>query len=1301
MFFTGDPNGVAVVTQPPFNASALAASHGILYGLASLSLAISFPGLALAGSTFKVGSFTKSTNTSVPVSQAVAHGLGVTPKALILWTEGKTDESFGVSSLFGFGVTDGTTSKSASAGSEDAQNNSQEARRIANKALTIVDWNQVLRAEADWSSWDSTNFTLSWSTNNSTGYTVHFIAIGGTDISANVVGWTMPTSTGNHSVSGVGFKPDIVIHVHAGSGFTNTPTANHGSAAFGLGVMDADGDQWATTFLAEDGSPTSDTQRSQQTDACIYAMDKSLTVTKEASWVSMDSSGFTVNFGTANSSASQAFSLALKGLNVKPGSFSKSTASQPASQSVTGVGFQPSLILLTSFQDATQASPAAHARYGIGASDGTNEGCSALQNGDALTTTTVDGIDKTSKVFVKVNNSTPAVDAEADTTSLDSGGFTLNWTTNDSVATEILYIALGSLSATEVKLRSFTAGPRAKDEGGGVVLEWKTGYEVDNLGFHLWREERGRRTRITPDLVAGSALLVGAGALVQAGGSYRFLDPAPLPPSGRVLYWLEDVDLNGRRTWHGPAVPISEASTGAGRTAKEPAAASAPASPLLRSVGCSSRSRGHTARQSAGPRSDGLRCTGRETPDGEVRAAQFRLAARGALKIAVRRDGWYRIEQADLFAAGLSPDVEPRRLQLYTGGKQVPMRVTGERDGRFDPGDAIEFYGLAQETPFTDARMYWLVECSESGMRIPTARGSHSSKVEEIRSFPFTAEIRVRTVYFAALKNGEAGNFFGAVLASEPIEETLEIEHFDPTAPDRPFLEATFQGVTASPHAVRVFLNGIDVGSASFDDQARGVLKAPLLPEWMLSGENRIAFVPEGGEMDVSLLDAVRVTYRRTFDTGGDAMRCSVEEQGRLTFREFDSPRIRVVDITRPESPQLLPRRVKREGAGYAAEVAVPGPRTLFAACEGSFLKPAAVDADDPSRWYDLRPGADMVMIAPRNLLGALAPLRALRESRGLRNVAVDVQDVYDEFGFGEKSPEALKEFLHWARENWRLPPRFVLLVGDASFDPRDFLGLGDFDLVPTKLLDTERLETASDDWLADFDGDGVAEMALGRLPVRTAAEARLVVSKIAAYESADYGEPWSREVLLIADQSDGFDFERSSTELRPLIPAEMAVRELFSGRSSNPRSDLLASLSGGQAIVNYVGHGSVEVWRGGLFSSEDARGLLNGSKLPFFVLMNCLNGFLHDVHSECLGEALLKAEGGGAAAVWAPSGLCGPEGQGAMNRALFGILFREGEPPSLGEAVRLAKAAVEDLDVRRTWIFLGDPAMQLKGPAR
>lgn len=388
---------------------------------------------------FRVGSFTKSTSTG---TQTVAHQLGTTPKAVILWTNGKTNESFSGSFLFAYGVTDGTTSKSVSAASQDAVTTSAASTRIANKAITIVQWGQVTLAEADLSSWDATNLTLNWTTNNATGYVIHFIAIGGSGVSAKVVGWTMATATGNKAVTGVGFKPDVVIHAFADATFTNSPPASLADATVGWGVMDGSGNQWVDSVYSRSGVNPSDTQRGQQTNAAIFAFTNALAVTKKASFVSMDSDGFTMNFSTANSSASQVFSLALKGMNVKAGNFSKSTASAPASQSVTGVGFSPRVVLLSSFQDVAQANPEAQTRLGIGASDATTEGSSSFTDADGVTTTNAKGVDKTSKAFTKVNNNTQTINAQADLTSMNGDGFSLSWTTNDAVATQMLYLAL-------------------------------------------------------------------------------------------------------------------------------------------------------------------------------------------------------------------------------------------------------------------------------------------------------------------------------------------------------------------------------------------------------------------------------------------------------------------------------------------------------------------------------------------------------------------------------------------------------------------------------------------------------------------------------------------------------------------------------------------------------------------------------------------------------------------------------------------------------------------------------------------
>jgi len=79
------------------------------------------------------------------------------------------------------------------------------------------------------------------------------------------------------------------------------------------------------------------------------------------------------------------------------------------------------------------------------------------------------------------------------------------------------------------------------------------------------------------------------------------------------------------------------------------------------------------------------------------------------VKIGVRAAGWYRVGQPDLVAAGLDPNVDPHRLQLFVDGVEQALVVTGENRGRFGPGDAIEFYGTGVDTPYTDTRIYWLV----------------------------------------------------------------------------------------------------------------------------------------------------------------------------------------------------------------------------------------------------------------------------------------------------------------------------------------------------------------------------------------------------------------------------------------------------------------------------------------------------------------------------------------------------------------------------------------------------------------
>jgi len=843
-------------------------------------------------------------------------------------------------------------------------------------------------------------------------------------------------------------------------------------------------------------------------------------------------------------------------------------------------------------------------------------------------------------------------------------------------------VARFTFAPTVAKLDSFDA----EAYGDQVLLRWQTGQEVDNLGFNIHLEENGKRRRLNPQILAGSALLAGNGIELKAGRSYSWWDGAGFAQAD-PRYWLEEIDLNGNSVWHGPAQVHS--ASGKGRSSIKDRQAV-----MLGMLGRDQLQEGVT--RPVEPAAEIVH----PTEMGRVSTTQFQpglsLAGQKAVKLAVDREGWYRLTQPELVRAGLDSRTDPRMLQLVVDGKEQPIIVTGKNGADFGPSDSIEFYGLGLDTASTNSRVYWLVAGSRPGLRVQQVKGSGGQVAAS--GFPYVVERKDRTIYFSSLRNGDKENFFGGVVTSAPLDQTVTLSRVDASSAAGAILEVALQGVTQSAHRVSVSLNGTPVGDVSFDGQSLHVARVPIPQALLREGENVVRLIAQSSKPDVSLIDYTRVTYQRSFTASDNKLRFTATRKQQVTIEGFTSSSIRVFDVTSPDAVQEVVGLVRPQKNGFAVTVAVPGSgaRTMLAITNNQSKRPTSVVANQASNWRQPNQAADLLIVAHGSLLASARQLQSYRESQGLRVALVDIEDVYDEFTFGNKSPYALREFLAFAKANWQRAPRFVLLVGDASLDPRNYLGRGDADLVPTKLLDTRYMETASDDWFAEIDSDGQAKMSVGRLPVRAEDEALRMISKIIGYERST----GANSVLLISDINDGFNFEAASDRLREIVPSDTRVEQINreSIDDSTAKKALLAGLSRGQKVVNYIGHGSLDSWRGNLLSSAEARGLTNG-ELPLFVMMTCLNGYFQDASLESLAESLMKAERGGAIAVWASSGLTIPSAQSAMTKQAFETLFDagDGQTVMLGEITSRAKAAVHDSDVRRTWILFGDPTTRIK----
>jgi hypothetical protein len=883
-----------------------------------------------------------------------------------------------------------------------------------------------------------------------------------------------------------------------------------------------------------------------------------------------------------------------------------------------------------------------------------------------------------------------------------------NWIESNVVTQFSPWTLAQGNALTESRLASFSA----TQYDGGTVLSWKTGFEVDNLGFNLYREVGGRRTLVNSSLIAGSALVAGPKVALTAGNSYIWTDYVG---GAGALYYLEELDLNGGSKTYGPYTPTR----GGGRLGK------GGRSPVLSGL---TDGAVPTDTQHQWTRTDAARAELTRGGTGPASAAaeekQRWLAAQPSVKIAVRAAGWYHVAREQLTVAGLSPAADPARLQLYAGGIEVPIRVGA--DG------SIEFYGQGLDVQSTDTRVYWLVEGDTAGLRTSAAGGAaadtpvstgggeetdggqaNGTSVINIvpidpspqgpEFFNYTVERRDRTVYFSGLQNGEAENFFGKVVNATAATQTLTARNLLQQDAQSATLEVSLQGLTAGEHHVSVSFNGADLGTLDFAGQTNKTATFQVEGYMLHEGDNQVQLV-SAGSGDVSLTDRLRLTYQHSLNADDDRLRFNVPA-GPVRVGGFSTPGIRVIDVTNPAAPfevQLGTDAVLdaqgRWSIAFNANAA-SGERELFAFADTQTTLPVSVLANTPSAWSaDAGQQADMVVVTHGDFAQQLAPLVAARAAEGMNVKVVNVEDLFDEFSYGAHTPQAVRDFLAWTKAHWTKAPAYLLLVGDGSYDPRDYLGRGRYDLVPSKLVDAGAMETASDDWFADFDDDGIADLAVGRLPVRTPAEASTVVGKIVSRTF----DPAQTSALMVADRDgpDGYNFEVATDGVQSLLPLGTSVSRVNrrAQDAATVRSQILAGVNAGPTVVNWMGHGSIDVWTGdGLLRGADAPLLQNGSRLPLFVMMTCLNGYYEGTGLDSLAEAVLKAQQGGAYAVWASSGMTEPNAQLEANRELYRIIFAEADTVRLGDAVRRAKTATADRDVRRTWVFFGDPSSRLR----
>jgi hypothetical protein len=409
-----------------------------------------------------------------------------------------------------------------------------------------------------------------------------------------------------------------------------------------------------------------------------------------------------------------------------------------------------------------------------------------------------------------------------------------------------------------------------------------------------------------------------------------------------------------------------------------------------------------------------------------------------------------------------------------------------------------------------------------------------------------------------------------------------------------------------------------------------------------------------------------------------------------------------ILDITDSESPTVTGLYLPNEG-----EIQFQSLRghTYLAIGPRGYKMPSQVLLDwQPDENLNAKSGADMLVISPALFGEVLQPLIELRQRQGLRVRVVPVEAIYDQYGYGFPEPEAIREFILSTQRTWDPVPRYLLIVGDATYDPRGYISTANTTMIPSFFVDTEfGGETVSDLFYAQVDEDVPPDLAVGRIPAQNIKQLRTMIEKIILYERQSLDDDWTARILAIADgQEPGFqaDAEQFLSKYTDAYQTTLFAPVFGDDQSA---SAIEAFINDGFGVISYFGHGSVGLWgKDRLLTSEQVAQLSN-PRYPIILNMTCLTGYFINPKMSSITEAFLWQADSGAVAVIAPTSLTLAADQSFLSQS-FAQAQSSTTYQRLGDLFlyiqnQIPLDRVGRREVLLTYMLFGDPAMQIPQP--